>query len=229
MLAGFLLAECPCARALNPSLDLNQYAHTAWTGRQGLKGITRAIVQTPDGYVWLGTEFGLVRFDGARFVPWSPPTGQHLPSNNIRSLAAARDGTLWIGTFEGLASWNHGRLNQYAELSGQNVLTLREDRQGTVWAGTFGTAGGKLCSIQRSGVECYGGDGSLGQWVYSVYEHNGQLWVHTGAGLWRWKPGPPKRYFVRLPGSYESSQTLAQSDDGAGLIASAMSSALMRV
>src|SRR5690349_9600337 len=87
------------ALALQPSLDITQYAHTAWTARDGfLKGAVRSIVQTPDGYLWLGTEFGLVRFDGVRFVSWTPPSGQRLPSTNIRSLLAARDGTLWIGT-----------------------------------------------------------------------------------------------------------------------------------
>ncbi|MBV8573142.1 MAG: hypothetical protein JO319_21180, partial [Acidobacteriaceae bacterium] len=182
-------------------------------------GTTRAIVQSPDGYLWLGTEFGLVRFDGVRFVPWRAPAGQHLPSNNIRSLAAARDGTLWIGTVEGLASWNHGTLKQYPELAGQNVLALFEDREGTVWAGTFATPSGRLCAIQRGNVKCYGADGSLGQWVYTIYEDNGQLWVHTGRGVWRWRPGPPAHYHVKLPGSFESSHTLVQGDHGAGLIA----------
>ena|SRR5438876_8005389 len=78
---GILLAFCPCALALNPSLDINQYAHTAWTVRDGFfKGIIFSIAQTPDGYLWLGTEFGLLRFDGIRSVPWQPPEGQHLPS-----------------------------------------------------------------------------------------------------------------------------------------------------
>ena len=69
-----LAALCPCAFALNPSLDINQYAHKAWTVREGFfKGAIYAIAQTPDGYLWLGTEFGLVRFDGVRSVPWQPP------------------------------------------------------------------------------------------------------------------------------------------------------------
>src|SRR5271170_5059353 len=106
---GILLACCPCAVALNPSLDINQYAHTAWTIREGFfKGVIYAIAQTPDGYLWLGTEFGLLRFDGVRSVSWQPPTGGPLPSGRIRSLLAARDGTLWIGTEEGLASWKDG-------------------------------------------------------------------------------------------------------------------------
>ncbi|MBV9154947.1 MAG: hypothetical protein JO097_01705, partial [Acidobacteriaceae bacterium] len=218
ILLGLLVADWDCGFALNPQLDLTQYAHTAWTAREGLNGSTRCIVQTRDGYIWLGTEFGLARFDGVRFVPWVAPR-QHLPSNNIRSLLAARDGTLWIGTVEGLASWRDGKVKRYAEVAGQNVLTLLEDGDGTVWAGTFGTPNGKLCAVQRSGVKCYGSDGSLGQWVYTVYQEHGQLWVHSGSGVWRWKPGPPKRFPVRLPGSFESSQTLVQGDNGAGLIA----------
>src|SRR5580693_750711 len=95
---GILLACCPCASALNPSLDINQYAHTAWTVRDGFfKGSIISIVQTPDGYLWLGTEFGLLRFDGVRAVPWQPPVSDYLPSSNIRKLLVARDGRLWIG------------------------------------------------------------------------------------------------------------------------------------
>src|SRR5215469_2577525 len=62
---------CRCALALNPSLDVSQYAHTAWKFRDGFtKGTIVSIAQTPDGYLWLGTEFGLLRFDGVRSVPW---------------------------------------------------------------------------------------------------------------------------------------------------------------
>src|ERR1035441_1671733 len=83
-----LLTCCPCASALNPSLDINQYAHHAWTVREGFfKGAISSIAQTPDGYLWLGTEFGLLRLDGVRSVPWQPPAGQHLPSGSIRSPA----------------------------------------------------------------------------------------------------------------------------------------------
>ena len=103
----------PLRFRLNPSLDISQYAHTAWTIRDGFfKGIIYSIAQTPDGYLWLGTEFGLLRFDGVRSVPWQPPAGEHLPSSYIRSLLAARDGRLWIGTSEGLASWKDGKLTQ---------------------------------------------------------------------------------------------------------------------
>src|SRR5215472_16173923 len=95
------------ALALNPALDISQYAHTAWRIRDGFtKGAIQTIAQTPDGYLWLGTDSGLYRFDGVRNVPWSPPpAGDQLPSADIQPLFVSRDGTLWIGTQKGLASW----------------------------------------------------------------------------------------------------------------------------
>jgi len=214
-----LLASCAYASALDPSLDISQYAHNSWSIQDGsLPGAVRAIAQTPDGYLWLGTEFGLARFDGVRFVPWNAPSGQRLPSTNIRSLIAARDGTLWIGTLEGLASWKDGRLNEYDQLAGQNVLTLLQDDEGTVWAGSFHVSKAKLCSFQSGKGQCYGEDGSLGEWVYSLYEDpQHRIWVGAETGLWRWRPGPPKRY--SMPHPIESSQALVEGDHGAGLLA----------
>ena len=95
VLAGLL--ACPGAFGWNPSLDVSQYAHTAWTVRDGFfNGAILAIAQEPDGYLWLGTEFGLVRFDGVRKMDWQPTKGDHLPGGRIRSLLAARDG-IWLG------------------------------------------------------------------------------------------------------------------------------------
>jgi signal transduction histidine kinase/ligand-binding sensor domain-containing protein len=217
---GILLACCPWARGLDPSLDINQYAHTAWKIREGFsKGRVTSFAQTPDGYLWLGTEFGLLRFDGVRNVPWEPPTGEHLPSSYIRSMVAARDGRLWIGTYKGLASWKDGKLTEYRELVGQTVDVLVEDREGTVWAAGYAGSIGKLCAIKSSNAQCYGDDGRLGLWVASLYEDSrGNLWAGAQTGLWRWKPGPPKLYPMPYPLLGTSSQTLNESDDGALLI-----------
>jgi ligand-binding sensor domain-containing protein/two-component sensor histidine kinase len=206
------LTCCPRASALNPSLDINQYAHTAWTVREGFfKGAIEAIAQTPDGYLWLGTEFGLLRFDGVRPTPWEPPAGELLPGSYIRSLLVARDGRLWIGTRDGLASWKEGRLTHYPELAGQDVYALLEDREGAIWAG--GT--GRLCAVQSGSAQCYGGDGSLGGRGLSLYEdRRGNLWVGAETGLWRWKPGPPKLY--PMP---DWPLALIEGDNGALLIA----------
>ena len=217
-LACILLAANTCAFALNPELDVGQYAHKSWTVREGFfKGAIGGIAQTPDGYLWLGTQFGLLRFDGVKTSDWEPPPGQHLPSNFIRGILAARDGTLWIGTTKGLASWKGGRLTQYPDLTGQDVFRIVEDREGSVWANGFGTPSGRLCEIKTGSVQCHGGDGSLGQGVFGLYEDSGGgLWAGVLNGLWRWRPGPPK--FYPLPGELDSVQGFAEGDDGALLL-----------
>jgi signal transduction histidine kinase/ligand-binding sensor domain-containing protein len=219
--AGILLAWTPCASALDPALEVSQYAHTAWKIREGFsKGRITSFAQTPDGYLWLGTEFGLLRFDGVRNLPWDPPTGEHLPSNYIRSLVAAHDGRLWIGTYKGLASWKDGKLTVYRELVGQTVDVLLEDHEGTVWAGGYAGPVGRLCAIQSGSAQCFGDDGRLGLWVASLYEDSrGNLWAGAQTGLWQWRPGPPKLYPMPYPLIGTSSQTLNESDDGALLIA----------
>src|SRR5262249_20611476 len=133
LVVGLIICCSHSVSALDPRLDVSQYAHTAWKSSDGFpEGIITSIAQTPDGYLWLGTEFGVVRFDGVRHVRWQPPAPQHLPSNNVRSLLAARDGTLWIGTLGGLASWKNGTFVTYRELSDQRVVSLLERRDGTV-------------------------------------------------------------------------------------------------
>ncbi|MBV9613206.1 MAG: hypothetical protein JO091_12080 [Acidobacteriaceae bacterium] len=157
VLAAILVANRPCAFALNPALDVSQFAHTSWRVRDGfVKGVISSIAQTPDGYLWLGTEFGLLRFDGVRAVPWQPPAGQSLPSSRIFTLFAAGDGTLWIGTSKGLASWKYGRLNRYPGLAGQAIRApIVEDHEGVIWVGTLASsAAGRLCSIRNGSVQC---------------------------------------------------------------------------
>src|SRR3989440_8645106 len=98
-LAGLTLTFALAAplRALDAQKSISQFTHTAWSAKDGIPGPVRAMAQTQDGYLWLGTEAGLYRFDGLRFSPYEPSRGPHLHGPAVQSLLAARDGSLWIG------------------------------------------------------------------------------------------------------------------------------------
>ena len=189
------LACSVVTRLPGQSLDISQYAHTAWRMRDGfIKGSITSIAQTPDGYLWLGTESGLLRFDGARAVPWRPPAGTPLRSSSIRSLLAARDGTLWIATMNGLASWKGGKLTSYPEVAGQILSRLVQDRSGKIWFGVY--APGRVCAIEGTKAKCYGA-GSLGRGVIAFYEdREGHLWVSADSVVLPWTAGHLQRHTI---------------------------------
>src|ERR1044072_9038505 len=216
--AGVLWVLCPHTSALNPQWEVSQYAHTSWKIREGFrKGLISAIAQTPDGYLWLGTESGLFRFDGVRSVAFRPPANQELPSTFIFSLLVTRDGTLWIGTAKGLASWKDGKLTQYEELAGRYLFKVLEDHEGTVWASGMAVPSGRLCAIRNGSVQCFGDDGSLGRGAFNLYEdRKGNLWAGVKDGLWQWKPGPPK--FYPLAGEPDGIQCFGEDTDGTLLV-----------
>ena len=169
LLASALFTASFPALALDPPLQIAQYAHTSWTAREGANlGLVFAMAQTPDGYLWVAGSFGLFRFDGVRFVRWQPPNGQSLPSGPY-SLLVSRDGTLWIGTFAGLASWNGRELTLYSGIGKGFVTSLLEDRDGTVWAGVLGERG-ELCAIRAGEARCDVPKGGFGKRLEAMYE-----------------------------------------------------------
>jgi ligand-binding sensor domain-containing protein len=80
-----------------PSKAIAQFAHIAWTAKDGAPNAVHALAQTTDGYLWMGGPTGLYRFDGIRFEQCQPQSGQELRSEDIRTLMATPDGGLWIG------------------------------------------------------------------------------------------------------------------------------------
>jgi ligand-binding sensor domain-containing protein len=205
------------ALGLSPSLDMSQYVHKSWTQAAGFSiGNIFAIAQTSDGYLWLGGDFGLFRFDGVNAVPWQPP-GRRPSESFVFRLLGARDGTLWIGTFDGLSTWNGTTLVRHPEFDGRTVGSLLEDHEGTVWAGTWGAGNppARLCAMRGRSTQCYGDDGILGKTVGALHEDSsGNLWAYAETGLWRWKPGPQRVSPVSFDG-----QAMSQSGDGLTIVA----------
>ncbi len=99
----------------------------------------QAIAQTRDGFLWLGTEAGLVRFDGASFAVFDEHSKPALPSGDIRCLLSAEDGSLWIGTGDGLVRWRDGAVDMFATdqgLPANGIRALIETKDKVLWAWT---------------------------------------------------------------------------------------------
>jgi signal transduction histidine kinase/ligand-binding sensor domain-containing protein len=141
LLATALLLGCGLSGlALEPSTPLANYGRQSWGMENGLpQNTVQSLVQTRNGFIWLGTEVGLVRFDGNSFAVFDKNSTPALPDNDVRCLLAASDGSLWIGTSEGLARWKDGAANIFTDkdgLPGDNVRGLAEASDGAVWAYT---------------------------------------------------------------------------------------------
>ena len=178
---------CLCARsglALNRTKSLTQYTRTIWTQEQGLPQDTiRAIAQTSDGYLWLGTDEGLARFDGYEFVIFNKDH-QDLPSNSITALSAGADGSLWIGTADGLTCYRDKRFTTYKTKDGlpdNGITSVTQGRSGAVWsvAGTFLTRfeAGKFTSYQS------GTDLPIAAIRIAYEDSDNNLWVSGFGGV----------------------------------------------
>jgi len=137
---GLILAGLTClpCTSVAGSVDgpLADYTVTTWSENDGLPaGRVRTIAQDPDGYLWLGTDSGLVRFDGVRFDAWSALGEPRLPVGAVTALLTARDRSLWIGVNGRmpLGQVKDGKLTLYGErdgFTGGYTLSLLEDRGG---------------------------------------------------------------------------------------------------
>ncbi len=144
-----LLGGVRATLALDPHKALTQYSISTWTQQQGLPQDTiRAISQTSDGYLWLGTDEGLARFDGYEFTIFNRDHGD-LPSNSVTALAAGKDGSLWIGTRSGVTRYRDQHFRTYTRKDGladDLVSSLLVDRAGVLWI----VAGGNLSRFDGS-------------------------------------------------------------------------------
>ena len=127
--------------ALDPHQPLSQLYHSSWNARQGVNGSVTALAQTTDGYLWVGTTDGLLRFDGVSFEHYHPENGS-FPATSVSTLLAVPDGGLWVGFARGGASFlKNGHVSNYSYSNGFPVSTVRcfaRDRAGRIWAAVVG-------------------------------------------------------------------------------------------
>ena len=213
-----LFAPGPAA-AVNPERHISQYGHTAWRTQDGFfNGTPYAIKQTADGYLWIGTANGLLRFDGVRFVRWTPPPGKQLPSSVIGGLLAARDGSLWIGTMRGLSHWTGKDLVNYP--AKVVMIPIAEDENGTIWVARAAVAdgGGALCQVNNTAMRCYGKSDGIPEEIYTSVTRDsaGDFWMGGNTSIVRWRPGSFQTYHINgmkpnvVPGVFD----LAPAPDG---------------
>ena len=169
---------------LDPGKALTQYNLDVWTTADELpQNSVTAIVQTRDGYLWLGTYGGLVRFDGVRFTVFDVASGA-LESNGVQALLEDRAGALWIGTNGGgLTRYQEGQFKTFRAADGlahDIVRTLYEDRGGRLWIGTSNGlglfAGGRFSKYTTKDGLANGGVRAI------VEDHEGGLWIGTSGG-----------------------------------------------
>ncbi len=187
LLSSGLIGWTGTVHALDPSKDFHHYVRDAWSIEQGLPQISAlAIAQDRQGYLWVGTQAGLARFDGHRFVAYTAESTPELPGGYINDLLYDADGRLWIATYKGLAVRQDGRfasvpLLQDGVPQSMNIVALANSAGNILVA-----AGDAVHSVEHDVlVPRYRLPGP----AYSLMTHGDLLWVGSRGGVFRIGPG----------------------------------------
>ncbi len=182
----FLLVQAHIGFTLNPNKALSQYIHEAWQPDDGLpySHIT-AVIQTRDGYIWVGTQEGLARFDGVRFTVFDKNNTPELKGNYIDALFEDGRGNLWIGVTDGLTRFKNGKFSLYTTqqigLPDIHIRSICGDRLGNPW---IAFRNGISHFKNETFVSFTAKDGMPGDISYIYEDPRERLWIGTrGSGL----------------------------------------------
>jgi ligand-binding sensor domain-containing protein/signal transduction histidine kinase/CheY-like chemotaxis protein/HPt (histidine-containing phosphotransfer) domain-containing protein len=187
LLAFVLLLVGGHALALDPLRQPSQYVLDNWQVTEGLpQASALAIARTPDGYLWVGTQEGVARFDGVRFTVFDANNQPAFSDNYVSALLVDRAARLWIGTASGVVVLENGRFTAFTrigQLEHAYVRSIAEGREGRIWVGTesglFEIGGGRALSFSAA-------DGLPDNRIHALHEdREGVLWLGTAKGLAR--------------------------------------------
>lgn len=170
--------------ALDPAKAITQYVHTVWRSDNGLpQNSVNRILETRDGYLWVGTQAGIARFDGVHFTVFDHTNTPAIHDDYIDDLAQDTDGTLWIATANGgVTLFKQGVFSHLDAIDARAGMALAADPDGSVWVGGYG---GLAHLRGRKILKTYTvADGLAGDPVRRiVVDKAGSQWLATPAGL----------------------------------------------
>ncbi len=186
--------------AADPREAFRVYAHDVWQVEDGVpQNSIQTITQTRDGYLWLGTETGLVRFSGRKFTVFNHKNTAGLKDDYILSLFADDDGSLWIGTRQGgLTRLQNGRFERISDGDGSaqsRITAIVRDRDHNLLLGTKTglkqLADGRVVAFARPGLDAE-------SVAVVLLQRSGDLWIGTEAsGVIRVSRAGTKRYTTK--------------------------------
>ncbi len=188
--AATLLCGSIPALAIDPSTPLIDLSGQTWVLENGLpQNTVQALAQSTQGYVWVGTESGVARFDGRDFQIIGRGSATVLANSDIDALLAARDGALWIGTEQGLARWQNGSITTFSTQNGMpsgQIRGLTQAGDGTIWV--WSSDG--LARFDAGRFEMASQDGlPPGEITALLAQQDGTLWVLRPHGADVYKNG----------------------------------------
>ncbi|MDX2031976.1 MAG: two-component regulator propeller domain-containing protein [Blastocatellia bacterium] len=180
----------PVQHTASTALFNHQFVWEAWGSGNGLQqNSVLSIAQSKDGYLWIGTQEGLARFDGVKFTVYNNNNSSWVDQDTwVRSLLATRDGSIWVGTTSGLNRFVNGSFTSYTTKSGlphYHIQALCEDAEGAVWIGT--PQGLARFQNNRFTTLTIGPDQAPLEIKQILASRSGGLWIGTADALYRYR------------------------------------------
>ncbi len=207
------------ASDFEPSLTETEGAIRTWRTGEGLPADSvTAIIQTRDGFLWVGTSAGLVRFDGVKFTEITSAEFSTASSIHVTALCEDSQGHLWIGTQgDGLFELAHGKISQFTKARGlldESITSLAADNQGAVW---IGTKSGLNVSTGKELKSFTPRDGLPDELVSGVHvARSGTVWITTRVGMCRFIDGHLQPYPLRTESQGRSPEYVGAYEDRRG-------------